>query len=471
MNKTIIEILIDDSGSMGYMRGAGQDENKYLIDGKTRMSLIKKMILEEILPTINYCSYLFIRTFRTGIEKVGDKIVQKGVYTPIIYEGLYDLNIIKKAINSLIDPEMGGTPISSAIEVASLDLDKYPNSDRKIILLTDGEENGVGNYVDVAKKISDLKGIPCKIFIVGIGQDNAAEIKSKQIANGGYVNLKTTQFSKDELKLALAPLKGDVLQNSINNVQELARQQPNDESKVFTNSATKRLEVDLKSLGIPIVKELNEKIEVIKKETRSTETTLKIESLERKLSDQIDNFKTLLSELISLKEQIRINALLELGVDSTTLTIDNEYSETIRKKSEYFLHVNLQKKYGIPNVKWLNEIEESYEHHDFEIVDDNGNILHLIECKGTSRIKPTFYLTSDEWHHFLKNKDIYQIYRIFNVETEMEAVVIENVFESINNGEVVPYLLKPEILKENRVFLTFKKEISDLLLNDSKLKF
>lgn len=37
---------------MGYMNGSPEHENKYLIDGLTRMTLIKKVMTEEIIPTI-----------------------------------------------------------------------------------------------------------------------------------------------------------------------------------------------------------------------------------------------------------------------------------------------------------------------------------------------------------------------------------------------------------------------------------
>ncbi len=49
MTDTIIEIRIDNSGSMGYMAGNPEHENKYLIDGQTRMTLIKKIVIEVIV--------------------------------------------------------------------------------------------------------------------------------------------------------------------------------------------------------------------------------------------------------------------------------------------------------------------------------------------------------------------------------------------------------------------------------------
>ncbi len=39
-------------------------------------------------------------------------------------------------------------------------------------------------------------------------------------------------------------------------------------------------------------------------------------------------------------------------------------------------------------------------------------------------------------------------------ENKIEVFHIENLIENLINQKVVPYLLKPEILKEERVFLT-----------------
>ena len=77
-------------------------------------------------------------------------------------------------------------------------------------------------------------------------------------------------------------------------------------------------------------------------------------------------------------------------IDSTTMSIDEEYSEELRIKSECFLYNLLCKKHGKDFVKWLNINGESYSSHDFEIIDANGNIINLIECKGTSNEKGSF---------------------------------------------------------------------------------
>lgn len=56
---TIIEILVDLSNSMG-----SYNDGKYLLEDKsTRMSAQKKILINEILPTIDYASTVTIRTF------------------------------------------------------------------------------------------------------------------------------------------------------------------------------------------------------------------------------------------------------------------------------------------------------------------------------------------------------------------------------------------------------------------------
>lgn len=390
MTHTIVEILIDKSGSMGYMKGAGAEhENQYLIDGVTRMSLIKKILIEQIIPTIKYADQVIIRTFRYERKTIGDKVIDEPS-TPIIYNDSFKSEKISTIISLLTDPPPGGTPITAAIESAVLDLDRFQNSDRKIILLTDGEENGGGDYIEAAKKAEQLKGVECKIFIIGLAQDESSIKKSQSIATGGYFNINSKNFSSEEVKKVLEPMKVAVLENTIKNFQTISNN--------------------------PITK-IPEKPKEVAQHT----------------------------------EQISQN------IDSTTLTIDSDYSEELRRKSEEFLYKYLCEKYSFDRVKWLNIDGESYISHDFEILKENGELLFIIECKGTSKEKPTFYLTSKEWSHFLENKEIYQICRVINVDSEMSVIVIENLLSEILNCQVVPYLLRPETLKEDRVFLTIIK--------------
>jgi hypothetical protein len=437
MTETIIEILIDQSGSMGYMKGAGpEEENQYLINGKTRTYLVKKILTDQIIPTIDYANKIFIRTFRINNKVVDRKNVEE-LYVPLLYEGTFDKFKIQTAISNIQDPPPGGTPITEAINIAVSNLEKFENCDRKIILVTDGEENGGGDYIEASKKAMQLKGIPCKTFIIGIAQDEQSEKKAIAIATGGYINIKTNAISSTELQNVLIPLKKAVLQNTIQNIQK-ATKIINPQPIIQQNRSAE------------IVKE---KIEILKSE-KLTETTNQLTDFGNKLKQQILNSEILLTELANIKDTLRLNTLLDIGIDSTTLTIDSDYSESIRKTSETYLYSFLCDKFGSEKVKWLNQTTESYSNHDFEIVDDKGNIISLIECKGTLKDKPTFYLTSSEWKFFTENKDTYQIYRVFNVQGEMYVVCIDNIINALLNRQIVPYLLRPEILKEERVFLT-----------------
>lgn len=140
------------------MKGSKENENKYLIDGQTRMSLIKKILIEEIIPTIEYASNVIVRTFRVDTQVVNNQRTDE-VKTPCIYSSIFDKHRLINLISSLPDPPGGGTPIAQAINEAIVDLQKFPNHDRKIVLLTDGEENAGGDYKEAARKALALQGI------------------------------------------------------------------------------------------------------------------------------------------------------------------------------------------------------------------------------------------------------------------------------------------------------------------------
>lgn len=437
MNNSIIEILIDNSGSMGYMKGSAKDENKYLIDGQTRMALIKRLLIEEIIPTIDYTSKVIIRTFRIAIYKAkNNKIIQKNIETPIIYEGDFNKKLIENKISKLEDPPMGGTPIAAALDKSFEDLKKYPQHDRKIILLTDGEENGGGDYIATAKKIETLEGIKCKIFLIGLALNDKSEKEARKIASGGFYNIKSKSFERKEIKQVIAPLKTAVLNDTIQNLEQNKKVNPPNADTKSTENAVR------------------DKIKKIGNETQQAKTD-SLDKLEKKIKDYVSLGEELLNEFSRLKENIRVNSYVDTTTyDSTTLTIDVEYSENIRLRSETLLYKFLCEKHGSDKVNWLNKDGEKYEPYDFELLDDSNNTCKFIECKGTVGEKPTFYLTDLEWSFFLKNSSFYQIYRVFNLDSDFKIFCIENLYEYLMSGKVVPYLTKPEILKENRVYLT-----------------
>ena len=87
-------------------------------------------------------------------------------------------NIFLNALNPDYLP-VGGTDISGAIETALNGFEKNVNSDKAIILITDGE-NTAGKPFDAAKKAAKL-GV--KIFCIGVGSRDGAPVPDKK---GGF---------------------------------------------------------------------------------------------------------------------------------------------------------------------------------------------------------------------------------------------------------------------------------------------
>lgn len=193
------------------------------------------------------------------------------------------------------------------------------------------------------------------------------------------------------------------------------------------------------------------------------------EAEQSKSPNEID-LQNLLSENQLLKQQMekmlqenkflreKIDAEAKIASSNPTTTKD-EYFNEIKEKSESILFEYLKKEFPKHTIKWLNFDEnkqvfrENYAQHDFEILDNKGNILYYIDAKGTPQNKSTFYLSNKEWHFFLENKEKYKIYRIFAVEST-PIIKSFHLWESIQKGEVVPYLNNTEEIKSQRVFLT-----------------
>lgn len=419
MANSIIEILIDYSGSMGYMKGT-EFENKFLINGKTRFSITKQMLQKHIFPIIDYMENVVVRLFMAHSTE-GEKVTEFH-----LHEERININKLNSYIANLPDPQTGGTPIAAALNAARENLEKYPNYDRKILLITDGVENTGSNYVEAAKAIDGLSGTPCKIYVIGLDQSLEIEEKSRTIATGGYFNIKSQYFEDRILDDFLVTLKLSILQNSIETI-ELSEDKP----------SKKNIQ--------KIEKKMNQIV---------ADHNISTNKLVDNIQIQIDKTKTILTELEVIKEQLRVKQLLNSGIESTTLTIDDDYSEDIKIKSETLLYEYLCKQHGEKHVVWLNQIQESYQNHDFEIQDNAGSTIQVIECKGTPKSKPTFYMTANEWSYFLSHQGIYQVYRVLNLDTTPQILCFGSLFHAILEGKIVPYLTKPEILKENRVYLT-----------------
>lgn len=405
--ETVTEILIDFSGSM-----------------KDKLPLTKKILLTNIIPNLDYSSRIGIKTFAGNNNQPPT--------TQVLNLNLTNKDEINRAINALGIPA-GGTPITAAIRASVTTLKEYAANDKKIILITDGEEDKGGDYVAEAKR-ANAEGINCQVHIIGIGLNDTAKAQAKEISkisNGSFSFIPYTNglsYNSETIKTNLTTFF-----NAVKVTQT-----------VFSSSAPT-------PISKPIVQsemkpQLN-KVEEIKVENEKPTETAN--------TDNNDLLQLIIEEIKSVKEQLK-----ELKAEKNVIpeiVEDAEHNEKIRKASEEFLFELLKKKYP-DRVKWLNEDGESNSDHDFEVLElDNGTTEYFIECKGTVRDKPTFYLTKNEWRLFLNHTKNYQVYFIKNSLSKPSYTFIDNLLDWLLKGKIVPYLNERSVIKEERVFLTLNE--------------
>ncbi|MCL2098639.1 MAG: DUF3883 domain-containing protein [Bacteroidales bacterium] len=390
---------------------------------KEKLPLTKRVLLEDVIPNLDYSSRIGIKTFTQPLKS-----------TPFIKQ-ILNLNITNKeeiiqAVNSLGTPN-GGTPITAAIKASVTTLKEYAAFNKKIILVTDGEETGGGDYVAEAKK-ANVEGVNCQIHIIGIGLKDKGKIQAKEISDitNGSVSfipyVSGTTYNSSIVKSNLSNFYSTVKVSSTVAAPSVVSQITQPEIK------------------LPTVKEESPKEEIEKLQEEKLPNT-----------DNNEALQFIIEEIKSIKEQLK-----DLKSNKTTIpdiTEDAELNERIRKASEEYIFEILKRKYP-DRVKWLNENGESNLDHDFEILDiENGTIEYYIECKGTVKNKPTFYMTKNEWRLFLNHTKNYQIYFVKNSFGNPSHIFIDNLLDWLLKGKLVPYLKERDVIKEERVFLTLNE--------------
>jgi hypothetical protein len=419
---TIIEILIDNSNSMGNCKGIFENYKDYLLpDGSTRMELAKKILLSEIIPTIDYASNITVSLFHSlEYKEKPREIVQ-----PILHEGKNDEQL-KNAIKEIVIPhKTGGTPITDALLNCIDRLKIYPDSDRKIILITDGEETGKKDYKIATKNAIKLSGISCNIFIVGISLKAEARVKAESLVketNGEYFHLETSNYNKATIQNKLIPLKSALIVDTVNKISTVKIEEPKKEVKntITENTSTK-----------------------------------KIIALEQNVSDN-NKLLNLISKQVSLIQSGISKQNEEDDFDDENLIVkeNSELNEKVGKASETYLFGLLKEKFG-KRIQWMNENGESGNSYDFKVLDSiDDSIEYYIECKGTLGKEKVFYLTKNEWSLFLKNTSKYQIYFISDALQNPKVTKIDNLMNWILTEKVVPYPLRNRKQKAERIIFT-----------------
>ena len=400
--ETVTELLIDLSGSM-----------------KEKFLLTKKILLEEVVPNLDYSTILGIKTFA--------KIDRSPPTKQILELKIAKKEEIVSCIYKLGIPE-GGAPIGEAIIASVKTLKQYAIKNKKIILITDGNEDAGGNYVVDAKKVfSD--GTKCEVHIIGIGlndREKARAIEISNLTNGTYSHIPYTQnyyYDAANLRAHLSPFFVGINASPLfqNNSNVLVA---NDNLKKSTEFIGKKLRI------IKKIEDIKETISL------STNEALSL------IVSEIKTIKKQLNEL-QLNYGLKVESYEDCALD-----------EKVRYEAEKYLYKNiLQVKYP-SRVNWLNEFEENNAEHDFEILDLDGSVEYFIICKGSLNDKPTFSLSIDEWKLFLRHTKNYQIYFVKNTLNDPSYIFIDNLLDWILKGKVLPCIKQSVTIKLERVFLS-----------------
>ncbi|QJW89103.1 VWA domain-containing protein [Spirosoma taeanense] len=403
--QTVTEILIDFSTSM-----------------KEKLALTKQALLNDIIPNLDYSARIGIKTFSAANDK-------NPIIKTILPLSVTNKEQLTQAVNKLDNPD-GNTPIAAAIKSAVDSLKEFMTYDKKIILVTDGEENCGGDYTVEVNK-AKTEGVNCQIHIIGIGLSPQAIQQAQSISktsNGTFSHIqyaKDTVYSQSTIKQNLTTFYASVrppVPQPVNlpNVPQQITVQQNNTNPVKVAEPKPKAE--------PIPHPVNDNTG-----PKDDEHALKDEAI-----------KTLIDDVREIKNQLQeIKRKSEAVPD---VVEDAELNERIRQLSEEFIFEILKRKYA-DRVKWLNQNGEAYEDHDFEIIDIDGSIEYYIECKGAAKNNSTFYLTKNEWRLFLNHTKNYQIYFVKSTLSTPSHIFIDNLMDWLSKGKVVPYLKERQVVK------------------------
>ena len=411
-------ILIDYSGSMGYMKGVPEYENKTLLpDGLPRIELVKKILINDILPSIQYFNFIDIARFSTtGVD-------YRSLNFKYIYSGKPNDEAIVK-IKKLPTPPRGGTPIFSAFKRYS-DFLKIDNSKKKIMfIITDGDSNDVKDFDDKILDFMRSSNIECPIYIIGIAQNFTAETKSMNLCNksgGRYVNLRAMDYDKMYIESMLFELKANILNSSLNHITD----------SLEVKQINTTIDLDLKQEN--------------KRESNENFSDEYINKLEKTIEGNTNAIA-----LIGKQLELIVNQISALKSEELEIAEDSEFNLKIGRHAESVLNSYLKDVVNLKNCKWNNEIQEKYEPYDFKIED--GLNLKYIECKSSVGLEKNFYLTKNEWNFFLDHKDNYELIFVSEVFKKDQIFNMGNLFQAIIDKKIVPYSIKNRKIKSDLAY-------------------
>ena len=463
---TQFQILIDASGSMGYMKGSKEYENKYLLpDKSTRTSLVKKIINESLLDKLSISDSIQISTFRetAKTDTKGEKIIksrnvldkngkktQQRYYDYFfdlkpIFKAKYNKNLIIKNVNKIVDPDIGGTPLCGAITVT---LEKVENK-TNIIILSDGDANDNINFDQVIINYIREKNIDCKIYFIGIDQDDIAQKKSKNLAEftkGSYVNIKAINYDKALFDNFLFEVKTSITQDAIS-------------ASIAQNSPVSMTQEQVKSFESN--KEVPKEKPKEKVDERKAEDNSNIDGskLEKEVANNSKSLKLISDQLQTISSQVSyLSKAINASEEDEFLNSDD--NEVLNKQTGYHCEKILFDRFksiNWSNFNWLNQNQEQFKPYDFTM--SNGNETIYVECKGTRSESIEFALTKTEWIFYLNNKPNYRLYFVKDIiGQQLEIYKFDDLLRSIENQELLPFSSINRKVKADRIWFKVNKK-------------
>ncbi|WP_417784698.1 protein NO VEIN domain-containing protein [Tenacibaculum sp.] len=421
------KILIDASGSMGFMNGT-KEENKYLLpDGSSRTELVKKILNDSIIHILPSNSNIKVFSFRNSIKlnKDGTKKIilkeEKDKSGKTVFRKYYDdfpdLKLIvdkppfKKVIDNIEAPLPGGTPLFWAIST----LIHKVQSKSSIIILSDGGASDKLNFdEEVLRILKNKKDKEIVIHFIGIDQKEKEERRAQNLATktgGVYINLKAIDYDKKELDILLSKLNSKIITKAIEyNLEKnksffinKGKDKSSEKNKRFNYSVESQVQRNTQSLGY--------------------------------ISSQLTNILNILQS----EKEIVINE-------------NKVYNEKVGRKAEEYIFgelKNLFKENRNITVTWVNEKEEQSFPYDF-IVKDKGQTFYY-ECKGSSSDLNEFQLTKNEWNFYLDNRKKYRLCFVSNVESTPSYIRFMDLISDMIEKKIIPFSSKNREIKSNRI--------------------
>jgi hypothetical protein len=442
---------------MGYMHDKdGKPNLQYLLpDGiTTRTELIKKILIDSIVPKLEFANNIRISRFRQEIKLNANSKYIVDNSKPIsysLYDGIYNFSKISTSISSLQIPDVGGTPIFG---VVSSIIKNNKKSAFNIIILSDGDANDQEQFdVELLKLINNLNS-QIKIYFIGIGQDKVAEIKSKNLADktgGFYVNLDILNYHENMFDSMLFEWSTTITSNALKANLQISTPLAKTEPIIAISDVIEETVIEVKDIKIKEIAIHETKLETDSNEIeKQTIDEIEPSALKTQVEENTKSLKLITSQLDSIVKEISfIRKGKPTEDDEFTANEDETYNRAIGYKCEKHLFTQLLKKVW-KDTNWLNEVEEQSKPYDFEIF--VKGVKYFIECKGSVNSSEEFFLTKNEWQFYLKNRKNYRLYFVSEINSDSPVIIkIEDLITSMEKGELIPCSSVNRKVKADRI--------------------